>query len=310
MQTPHIPVLLNEVLSAFSEITSGVIVDCTLGYAGHSSAILSSLLDVSLIGCDRDDEALKFSTKKLENFGDRFKIYKSTFGEILSKIELKNVLGILADIGVSSLQLDKDERGFGINSKNLDMRMDIKSKISAFDVVNTYSYEHLTQILKDYGELPNAGVIANKIIKEREISLIDSGERLAKIIGNKSINRRNINPAILAFQAIRIEVNQELAQLENLLNSIESLDIDDCVVAIISFHSLEDRIVKNRFKKWASSCICPQGVMRCTCGNNNAIGKIISKKAITASSAEIKANSRSSCAKMRVFKISRMKNAG
>lgn len=309
MDSPHIPVLLCEVLDAFSGVGSGVIVDCTLGYAGHCAAILESNGGISAIGCDKDEEAIDFSSKKLAKFGDRVRIYKSDFSEILSKVDVKDVRAILADIGVSSLQLDKNERGFSLKSDVLDMRMDKSADISAFDVVNSYSIERLTKIFKEYGELPNAAAIAERIAGERRNGAIDSGVKLAKIIGSKNIKGRGVNPAILAFQAIRIEVNGELAKLERLLDTIEKSPIDDCVVAIISFHSLEDRIVKNRFKKWSSDCVCPQGVMKCVCGANHAIGETVSKKAITASATEIKSNSRSACAKMRIFKISRKRNA-
>lgn len=309
MNSPHIPVLPNEVLQAFSEIKKGTIVDCTLGYAGHSSLILEQNKSVNLIACDQDNEAIEFSTNKLAKFKDRVSIFKSRFSEILNKIDTSDIRGILADIGVSSLQLDKNERGFGLKSENLDMRMDQSAKPTAYEVVNFYPQDRLAQILKDYGELPNAKQIAASIVQARKEKEITSASELAKIIGTKSIKNRSVSPAILAFQAIRIEVNSELAELENLLNSIENSKINECVVAIISFHSLEDRIVKSVFKKWAKSCICPDGVMRCMCGNNHAIGKIITKKAIMPSAQEVKQNPRSSCAKMRVFKISRGKDA-
>jgi len=212
-------------------------------------------------------------------------------------------------IGVSSLQLDKNERGFGLKSENLDMRMDAQAKFSAYDVVNSYSARELERIFEDYGELPNPAKFATKIVETRQNGEIKSAERLAQIIGLKGINGRSVSAATLAFQAIRIEVNNELGELQNLLQSIEDSQIDECVVAIISFHSLEDRIVKNKFRQWAQSCICPPQALRCTCGGDNALGKIVSKKVVTPSSAEIKANPRSSCAKMRIFKISRGKNA-
>ncbi|QCD52394.1 16S rRNA (cytosine(1402)-N(4))-methyltransferase RsmH [Campylobacter sp. RM16192] len=309
MESPHIPVLLEEVLSAFDDIKNGSVVDCTLGYAGHSSAILANNKNVNLIACDRDDEAINFSSCRLKEFAGRVKIYKSRFSEILNKIDTKEVRGILADIGVSSLQLDKDDRGFSLKSENLDMRMDRDSQISAFDVVNFYDEDRLAQIFRDYGELTNAKQIASKIILARKNGEIKSASELANIIGTKFLKNRSISPATLAFQAIRIEVNNELAELETLLDAIENSDIDNCVVAIISFHSLEDRIVKTRFKKWVKSCICDDSAMRCTCGNNHSKGKIITKKAIMASSKEIKENPRSSCAKMRVFKILRGNNA-
>ena len=261
MNPPHVPVLLDEVLQAFDDIKSGAIVDCTLGYGGHSSAILEQNQNVNLIACDQDEEAIKFSSERLKKFGQRAQIFKSKFSEILGKVEQSQIRGILADIGVSSLQLDKNERGFGLKSENLDMRMDAQAKISAYDVVNFYSAKELERIFEDYGELPSPAKFAAKIIEARQSGERKSAERLA------------------------------------------------CIVAIISFHSLEDRIVKNKFRQWAQSCICPPQALRCTCGGDNALGKIVSKKAITPSTAEVKANPRSSCAKMRIFKISRGKNA-
>ena len=189
------------------------------------------------------------------------------------------------------------------------MRMDAQAKFSAYDVVNSYSAKELERIFADYGELPNPAKFAAKIIEVRQSSEIKSAERLAQIIGLKGVNGRSVSAATLAFQAIRIEVNNELGELQNLLQSIEDSQINECVVAIISFHSLEDRIVKNKFRQWAQGCICPPQALRCTCGGDNALGKIVSKKAITPSAAEVKANPRSSCAKMRIFKISRGKNA-
>ena len=309
MNSPHVPVLLDEVLQAFADIKSGAIVDCTLGYGGHSSAILEQNQNVNLIACDQDEEAIKFSSERLKKFGQRAQIFKSKFSEILGKVEQGQIRGILADIGVSSLQLDKNERGFGLKSENLDMRMDSQARFSAYDVVNSYSARELERIFEDYGELPNPAKFAAKIIEARQNGEIKSAERLAQIIGLKGINGRSVSAATLAFQAIRIEVNNELGELQNLLQSIEDSQIDECVVAIISFHSLEDRIVKNKFRQWAQSCICPPQALKCTCGGNNALGKTVSKKAVTPSAAEIKANPRSSCAKMRIFKISRGKNA-
>lgn len=301
--------LLNEVLQAFEDIKSGAIVDCTLGYGGHSSAILEQNQNVNLIACDQDEEAIKFSSERLKKFGQRTQIFKSKFSEILGKVEQGQIRGILADIGVSSLQLDKNERGFGLKSENLDMRMDVQAKFLAYDVVNSYSAKELERIFADYGELPNPAKFAAKIVEARQSGEIKSAERLAQIIGLNGVKGRSVSAATLAFQAIRIEVNNELGELQNLLQSIEDSQIDECIVAIISFHSLEDRIVKNKFRQWAQSCICPPQALRCTCGGDNALGKIVSKKAITPSTAEVKANPRSSCAKMRIFKISRGKNA-
>ena len=305
MQSPHISVLLDEVLSFFKNL-NGNFIDCTLGYAGHSSAILSKNENLNLIACDRDNEAINFSLKKLEPFGSRVKIYKSNFSELTSKLsqeEILNVRGILADIGVSSLQIDKDDRGFNLGSSMLDMRMDKERNFSAFDVVNDYSFDELVRIFRDYGEIKNAAGIANKIINARNFGKITSAKELANLIGTAQIKGRGVSPAILAFQAIRIEVNGELDELTNLLDSIEKCVFKDCLVAIITFHSLEDRIVKERFKRWANSCICLPGVYRCECGNNHELGEILTKKPLTASQNELKINSRSKSAKLRVFKI-------
>ncbi len=305
MQSPHISVLLDEVLSFFKNL-NGNFIDCTLGYAGHSSAILSQNENLNLIACDRDNEAINFSLKKLEPFGSRVKIYKSNFSELTSKLsqeEILNVRGILADIGVSSLQIDKDDRGFNLGSSMLDMRIDKDRNFSAFDVVNDYSFDELVRIFRDYGELKNAVGITNKIINARNLGKITSAKELANLIGTAQIKGRGVSPAILAFQAIRIEVNGELDELTNLLDSIEKCVFKDCLVAIITFHSLEDRIVKERFKRWANSCICLPGVYRCECGNNHELGEILTKKPLTASQNELKINSRSKSAKLRVFKI-------
>lgn len=308
MEIPHIPVLKNEILEAFRDCQNGIFLDCTLGYAGHSSEILNQNKNLNLIACDRDTEAINFSTKRLEIFGDRVKIFKSKFSEILDQISVqnqKNIVGILADIGVSSLQIDKNERGFSINSDELDMRMDKSQLKDAKFVVNSYSEAELTKIFFEYGELVNAKEIAHKIALARTNKELTNAKELAKIIGENRVKGRSISNAILAFQAIRIEVNKELNELEILLDKIENSAINRAKIAIITFHSLEDRIVKNRFKKWSQSCICPSFALRCECGNNHAIGKIITKKAVVASVAEIRQNSRASCAKLRIFEINR-----
>ncbi len=259
-----------------------------------------------MIACDKDDEAINFSKNRLSEFGDRVKIYKTNFAnllKILSPDELKNVRAILADIGLSSLQIDKNERGFSLNSDYLDMRMDTSAKLNAYEVVNHYGKDELARIFYEYGEIKQAKFLAEKIINARLQTPIKSAKQLSQIIGTKSVNQRSISLATLAFQAIRIEVNHELDELKNLLEGIENSGIKDCLVCIISFHSLEDRIVKNTFKKWANPCICPPQILRCQCGACNAKGEIITKKPIVASDDEIKQNSRSKCAKMRIFRI-------
>lgn len=307
MNSIHIPVLLNEVVEAFRDINDGVILDCTLGYGGHSKALLDTLPNIKIIACDQDDMAISYCTNKFKNYTDRIQIYKSNFSQILQKIPQENIRAILADIGVSSLQLDLNERGFALKSDILDMRMDSSNQLDAKTIVNNYSQSQLEKIFYEYGELPNAKNIANKIIIARQNKEISSAKELVQIIGNSNLQNRSVSIATLVFQAIRIEVNKELDVLKELLNSIQNSAINHARVAIISFHSLEDRIIKDKFKSWQSSCICPSEAMRCECGNNHSIGKIITKKPITPSAQEIKANSRSACSKMRIFDIKRQR---
>lgn len=296
---PHIPVLYKEVINVFSNIRNNYIVDCTLGYGGHTSLILENNSQISMICNDQDDEALEFSKRRLAKYGDRVIFNKGNFKNIATTFKNRNIKGILADIGVSSLQLDKESRGFGFNSDTLDMRMDTNQELSAYDVVNNYSQLDLERILKEYGEVKEYKKVASLIIQNRPFN---SAKELAALL-EKKMHKGKIHPATLPFQAIRIEVNNELGVLEELFKSIEKENLKDCIVAIISFHSLEDRIVKNYFKKWAQKCICPPHVMRCECGNNNQKGKVLTKKPIIPQNDEIKENPRSRSSKMRVFKF-------
>ncbi|MBZ7987309.1 16S rRNA (cytosine(1402)-N(4))-methyltransferase RsmH [Campylobacter canadensis] len=299
----HIPVLKNEVLEIFKNINSGIFIDATLGYAGHSKAILEQNKALKLIACDQDEFAILNSKKNLSEYENRFKIFHTNYENIinyLSEDEVKNTRAVLADIGVSSVQLDYDERGFSFTSSKLDMRMNKNQELDAFYVVNNYSLKELTNILINYAEFNEklASDIAKNIITKRPIN---SALELSNIIGDAKLNSRSVSLKTLVFQAIRIEVNKELDVLKNFLKSLEKLQ--NCYVLIISFHSLEDKIVKEYFKKWSLNCICPEYAIRCECSNNNALGKIITKKPIIPSKEEIKSNSRSSCAKLRVFYI-------
>ena len=296
---PHIPVLFNEVIDIFKDLKDGYIVDCTLGYGGHSLGILESNPNISMICNDQDDEALNFSKNRLKEHSDRIIFSKGNFSEVISRYKDKNIVGILADIGVSSLQLDKQERGFGFNSPTLDMRMDQNQSLSANDVVNHYPQSKLEYIFKEDGEVKEYKKLASLIVQNRPFH---SSKDLADFISN-NMHKGKLHPATLPFQAIRIEVNNELGVLEELFDQIEQAELKDTTVAIISFHSLEDRIVKNRFKKWSQKCICPPHLDRCECGSNNQLGKIVTKKPIIPTKDEIKQNSRSRSSKMRVFKF-------
>lgn len=301
--SPHIPVLLDAVLQSFSHCSDGHIIDCTLGYAGHSSAILSSTEHLCIVGIDRDEEALTFSEKKLQPYRGRYRLYKGSFAQMLEQVSERPVVGILADFGVSSLQLDKKERGFSFESETLDMRMDQQSTLRAYDVVNGYSADKLQYIFKHYGEIPQAQKLTNEILKARAHAPITSGKALSNIAKSILYTGGKIHPATLMFQAIRIEVNDELGQIEGLLDALEQWQPADAVVSLITFHSLEDRLVKNRFRSWSKACICDPQALRCTCGKNHALGKILTKKPITANKQELASNPRSRSAKLRTFRF-------
>jgi len=302
LKKPHIPVLLNEVIESFSDITDGTVVDCTLGFAGHSNAILKSNKSISLIGIDQDKTAIEYSTNLLKPFNKRVEILQGRFADktadVLKREEGPKISAILADIGVSSLQLDSNERGFGFNDMSLDMRMNQNQTLSAYEVINNYSKTELEHIFREYGEVQSWRKVAEIIIKNRPI---ESAKKLSELVSAFGKRGSKIHSSTLIFQAIRIEVNDELGELNRLLKTIENFAPNGCRVAIISFHSLEDRIVKQKFKEWTKSCICDSRAMRCTCGNNHAKGKVVTKKPMIASPEELKINPRSRSAKMRVF---------
>ena len=305
MQTPHIPVLLDEVLHSFKDLGEGYFVDCTLGYAGHSSKILDKYKNFNHIGIDRDDEALAFSRNRLKPFEARSTLYKGTFATVFPALQEEPIVAVLADFGVSSLQLDKKERGFSFTSETLDMRMDANATLSAYEVVNEYTQDRLEYIFDNYGEVRSYRKLAEAVIEARSKSPIQSAKELSEIAKTVIPSGGKIHPATLMFQAIRIEVNDELAEIEGLLDALESKHIAGEVVSLISFHSLEDRLVKNRFKKWAKACICDAQAMRCTCGKNHALGKAFSSKPVTASKEELKINPRSRSAKLRSFRFTK-----
>jgi 16S rRNA (cytosine1402-N4)-methyltransferase len=296
LNIPHIPVLLNEVINLFSPIKNGYFVDCTLGFGGHSEAILKNFPNIKLIGIDQDIDAINFAKKRLSPFSNRVEFINKRASDALKELKGFDIAGILADIGVSSFQLDNEERGFNFESDTLDMRMNKNQDLSAYEVVNYYSRDELERILRDYGEVRNYKKVVDVILKNR---VIKSNRELTDILGKVGIkDKKNLAKV---FQAIRIEVNNELNELENLLENAKNVAKNGTILGIISFHSLEDRIVKNKFRDWAKNCICPPEAIRCECGGNHALGKIITKKPITATKEEIKMNPRSRSAKLRGF---------
>jgi len=305
MNIPHIPVLLNEVLDGFSTIKEGYFVDCTLGYAGHSEEMLKRYRQIKHIGIDRDEEALTFSKERLMPFSTRSRLYKGTFANTFFTLKEQPITGVLADFGVSSLQLDKRDRGFSFSSETLDMRMDATAALSAYEVVNNYDQNKLEYILNHYGEVRSYKRVAASIVEARSKKPIESGKELADIISQVVPKGGKIHPATLSFQGIRIEVNNELGEIEGLLDALEEKfdagELKGTIVSLITFHSLEDRLVKNRYKKWITSCICDPHAMRCTCSKDHQLGKMLVRKPITATKEELKINARSRSAKLRTF---------
>ena len=296
----HKSVLLNEVIESLNLDSESIVVDCTLGYGGHSSEILKRIKKGFLFAFDQDDDAIEYSTKRLSEIGDNFKIIKSNFVDI--KKYIGEVDGILYDLGVSSPQLDTKERGFSFhNDATLDMRMDKSAKLSAKEVVNNYSAQELMNIFFKYGEEKYAKSIANKIVEYRKNKEIETTLELVDIISSSVPEKykREHHPARKVFQAIRIYVNEEISELENAVrNAIDSLNVGGRL-CIITFHSLEDRIVKEVFNEEAKSCICPPDFPTCVCGKKSRI-KLVNRKPILPSDEELENNLRAHSAKLRV----------
>ena len=319
MEFSHTPVLLDEVLENLEIKPNGVYVDCTLGGAGHSSKILEKLETGLLVGFDKDQEAIDASTKKLSKIckvfsKDNFKknneksclIIKDDFKNspsVLTELGITTVDGILIDLGVSSHQLDTAERGFSFKKDApLDMRMDSSQSLTAKQIVNSYSEEQLRNLFKEYGEEEFAFSIAKNICKARALKEIETTLELNEII-EKSMPKKVVfsrgGAAKKVFQALRIEVNGELNLLKETIENLIKFLCPGGRIAIISFHSLEDRIVKNVFKDLAQGCICPKNFPICVC-NHKATIEIVTRKPIVASEKEQLENSRSTCAKLRV----------
>lgn len=302
----HEPIMLNEIVEGLNLKPFSIVVDCTLGGAGHSFEILKFIPNGKLIGIDKDVEAINYSQNRLSKYSNvvfvrnDFKNYKS----ILSKLKIKKVDAILIDLGVSSHQIDTPSRGFSFRfDAPLDMRMDTSQKLTAKFVVNNYSKSELIKILKIYGEEKFASLIVSNIIKHRLIKPIETTFELKNIIEEclpKKIIYKSNGASKKTFQALRIEVNSELFGLESAIQDmIDSLNPKGRL-AVLSFHSLEDRIVKNIFKYNATGCICPPNIPLCVC-NHKASVKIITKKPLTASNLEQTNNPRSTSAKLRII---------
>lgn len=306
MEFKHIPIMLEDVISGLNIKPNGIYVDLTVGGAGHSTEILKRLKDGKLICVDQDEEALAVSKERLTKISENVFFYKSNFenfNEVLDYFHIDKVDGVLLDIGVSSYQLDNGERGFSyMIDAPLDMRMDRTIDNTAFNVVNNYSREELEYIFYNYGEEKWTKRIVEFILNRRSVKKIETTFELVELIENaipKAVRKKGGHPAKRVFQAIRIEVNRELEVIKNVIPNIVNRLNEEGRLAIITFHSLEDRIVKDSFKELARGCICPKELYICVCNNKPKI-EIITRKPIVPSEAEMEFNSRSKSAKLRV----------
>ncbi|UCE42981.1 MAG: 16S rRNA (cytosine(1402)-N(4))-methyltransferase RsmH [Candidatus Aminicenantes bacterium] len=288
----HIPVLLEEVMEYLDIGRKGVYFDCTIGLGGHALEILKRNQKSKVIGFDIDEQALLQTRDRLQAFADRVNLFHSDFRHLPNlDTDFSDVKGILLDLGLSSFQLDSPERGFSFNSEGpLDMRMDLRNKITASKILHKYSERRLAEIFRDYGELRQAKVLAREIVSRRKIKKLEKTTELRRIVEEVCRwrpQRGKIHPAAKVFQAIRIEVNQELHGLADFLENIAKKISAGARIIAISFHSLEDRIVKQTFHRLARP------------DNGNPILKILTKKPITPTEKEIAANSRARSAKLR-----------
>ena len=305
MSEYHRPIMVNEVLEGLNVRDGGIYFDGTAGGGGHSFAILASNPTVRLIATDKDGEAIAEATKRLEPFRGRFKLYRTDFknyAEAFADAGVEKIDGFLLDLGISSHQIDARERGFAYMAEEapLDMRMDDRASLTAEIVVNEYPAERLLTILREYGEESFAASIVRNIVREREKGRIETCGALRRIVEESVPAYYRYNAcARKTFQAIRIEVNGELDGLKECVEGLTRRLKKGGRACILTFHSLEDRIVKNVFRSMSEGCTCPKSFPVCVCGKKEEI-ELVNRKPITASEEEQKSNSRSTSAKLRI----------
>ncbi len=305
----HVSVLPDETLDALNARKGGLFVDATLGMGGHTELILEAAGDNSVVALDQDPEAIKIAEKRLEPFGERCKVVHSNFSEIktvLESLEIENADGIIADLGVSSLQLDSEDRGFSFRfNAPLDMRMNAASgEPTAADLLDTLSQDEIANIIYRFGEERFSRRIARRIVERREASEpVKTTKQLAELV-ERSVKRSpkdKIHPATRTFQALRIAVNHETEILEQFINDAVDLLKIDGRLAILTFHSLEDRIVKRTFQKLSGKCFCPPRIPQCMCGAVKQV-EILTRKPIIPTVEETETNPRSRSAKLRAVR--------
>ena len=304
----HKPVLFDEVMDNIITDKDAVYVDCTLGGGGHTEGILeNSSKNSKVVAIDQDVQAIEFAKKRLEKYANKLQIFQDNFRNIDTAVYLagfEKVDRILMDIGVSSNQLDNAKRGFSYRFEaRLDMRMDSNLKISAYEVINNFSEKDLANIIYKYGEEPKSRKIAKKIVEYRKIKAIETTTELADIVIKSIGKSMKRHPAKRTFQAIRIFVNKELEILSETLDKAVKLLGKNGKLLVITFHSLEDRIVKEKFREYENPCTCPPDIPICVCGKQS-LGKVIAKKPIVAKELELAENNRAHSAKLRIFERS------
>ena len=304
----HKPVLFDEVMENIITKEKAIYVDCTLGGGGHTEGILKSSSDDSkVIAIDQDIEAINFAKKRLENYGNKMEIFQDNFRNIDTVVYFagfNKVDRILMDIGVSSNQLDNIERGFSYKYEaKLDMRMNKELSVSAYDVVNKFAEKEIADIIYKYGEEPKSRKIAKNIVEYRKNKNIETTTELSDIVIKSIGKSMKKHPSKRTFQAIRIFVNKELEVLEEALDKAVNLLNKGGKLLVITFHSLEDRMVKEKFRKYENPCVCPPELPVCVC-KKESLGKIVTKKPITAKNEELEINNRAHSAKLRIFERS------
>ena len=307
MEFSHYSVMLTECIEGLNIKPDGIYVDCTAGGGGHSIEILKRLKTGKLISIDQDDNALEACKKRFVGYEKCSLLVKNNFSnleQVLNDLNINYIDGVIMDLGVSSHQLDTAERGFSYNSDaELDMRMDPLSPFSAFNVVNEYTEQQLKEIIRDYGEEKFAHLVAKAIVNKRQAAPIKTTLELAEIVKSAiptaAARKEAQHPAKRTFQAIRIEVNHELDVINPAIDTAVARLNPKGRIVIMTFHSLEDRLVKTAFNDYSQGCKCPKDFPICVCGNKPKL-KVITKKPITASQKELNENSRSKCAKLRI----------
>jgi len=300
----HKPVMLQEAIEHLNIRPKGVYIDCTLGGGGHTEAILQKNDTVKVFAFDQDSDAVSHAAGRLAQYSNRLVIINDNFAQVRTKLALNlisEIDGVLFDLGVSSFQIDNAEKGFSFSQDGaLDMRMNSANLLTAKEIVNEFSFEKITEIIRDYGEEFEAARIARNIERSRKDKVIETTAQLSEII-EKSIRGNKIKAKARVFQAFRIYINSELFALEKALNEITSILKPDGRIVVISYHSLEDRIVKQFFNISEKECICPPKTLKCVCNKKRTL-EIITKKPLLPSEKEVSENKRARSAKMRVAK--------